>query len=93
MQTDVKSASNTVTSTFFAGPTRLKGVLVTANATAGTVTFKDGGDTGAALLTITLPANATNNPLYMDIPGEGIRFSTSLFANLSSVNAVTAFYG
>lgn len=93
MQTDVKSASNTVTSTFFNGPTRLKGVLVTANATAGTVVFKDGGETGSSLLTVTLPANATNNPLYMELPGEGIRFSTSLFANLTAVNAVTAFYG
>lgn len=93
MQTDVKSASNTVTSTFYAGPTRLKGVLATANATAGTVVFKDGGESGASLFTVTFPANATNNPLYIALPGEGIRFSTSLFANLTAVNSVTAIYG
>ena len=93
MQTDVKAASNTVSDTFFAGPARLKGVFVTANATAGTVTFKDGGATGTTLLTLTTPASATNNPFYVALPGEGIRFSTSLYANLTSVDALTVFYG
>ena len=93
MQTDVKSASNTATATYFNGPTRLKGVYVTANATAGSVTFRDGGATGTALLTLTTPASATNNPFYMQLPGEGIRFSTSLYANLTSVDALTVFYG
>lgn len=93
MQTDVKSASNTTSSTFVNSRARLKGVYVLANAAAGTLTFNDGGSTGTALLTLKTPATPTNNPFYMALPGEGILFQTSIYANLTSVDAVTVFYG
>jgi hypothetical protein len=36
MQTDVKAASNTASATFYAGPARVKGIVVTTGAAAGT---------------------------------------------------------
>jgi hypothetical protein len=92
MQTDVLSASNTTSATFFAGPARLKAVYFTGTANAGSVTFRDGGDSGTIRLTLSSIANATA-PTYMLIPGEGIRFSTNLYANLTNVAALTVIYG
>jgi hypothetical protein len=92
MQTDVLSASNTVSATFFNGPARLKAVYFTGTANAGSVTFRDGGASGDIKLTLSSIANATA-PTYMLIPGEGIRFSTSLYANLTNVSALTVIYG
>jgi hypothetical protein len=92
MQTDVLSASNTASATFFNGPARLKAVYFTGTANAGSITFRDGGDSGTVRLTLPSIANATA-PTYMLIPGEGIRFSTNLYANLTNVAALTVIYG
>ena len=92
MQTDVLSASNTASATYFAGPARLKAVYFTGTANAGSITFRDGGAGGDVKLTLPSIANATA-PTYMLIPGEGIRFSTTLYANLTNVAALTVIYG
>jgi hypothetical protein len=92
MQYDVSSASNTASATFVNGPARLKAVYFTGGANAGSITFRDGGAGGTVKLTIPSIANATA-PTYMLIPGEGIRFSSTLYANLTNVAAVTVIYG
>jgi hypothetical protein len=92
MQYDVSSASNTASATYFAGPARLKAVYFTGTANAGSITFRDGGASGGVKLTLPSIANATA-PTYMLIPGEGIRFSTDLYANLTNVASVTVIYG
>ena len=92
MQYDVSSASNTVSATFVDGPARLKAVYFTGGANAGSITFRDGGASGTVRLTLPSIANATA-PTYMLIPGEGIRFSTTLYANLVNVSALTVIYG
>jgi hypothetical protein len=92
MQYDVSSASNTASATFVDAPARLKALYFTGTANAGSVTFRDGGANGAVKLSLASIANATA-PTYMLIPGEGIRFSTDLYANLTNVASLTVFYG
>ena len=92
MQYDVSSASNTASATYVNGPARLKAVYFTGTANAGAITFRDGGAGGDVKLTLDSIANASA-PTYMLIPGEGIRFSTTLYANLVNVASLTVFYG
>jgi len=92
MQYDVSSASNTASATFVNGPARLKAIYFTGTANAGSVTFIDGGASGTTKLTLQSIANATA-PTYMLIPGEGIRFSSTLYANLTNVASLTVIYG
>ena len=95
MQTDVKSAHASAAGTLFNGPTRLKGMIVCpAASTACTVQFKDGGSTGPVLLEIDIASNTNVNTYTFDVPGEGIKFSSTLYLALSAaVTGVTAFYG
>jgi hypothetical protein len=92
MQYDVSSAANTTSTTYVNGPARLKAVYFTGTANAGAITFRDGGASGDVKLTLPSIANATA-PTYMLIPGEGIRFSSTLYANLTNVAALTVIYG
>ena len=92
MQYDVSSAANTASATYVNGPARLKAVYFTGTANAGAITFRDGGAGGNVKLTLPSIANATA-PTYMLIPGEGIRFSTTLYANLTNVATLTVIYG
>jgi hypothetical protein len=95
MQTDVRSAHLSVAGTLFNGPTRLKGLIICpAATTAATVQFKDGGSSGTVLLEIDIASNSNPNTYTFDIPGEGIKFNTTLYLALSAaVTGVTAFYG
>jgi hypothetical protein len=95
MQTDVKSSHLSVAGTLFNGPTRLKGLIICpAATTAATVQFKDGGSTGPVLLEIDIASNTNPNTYTFDIPGEGIKFNSTLYLALSaSVTGVTVFYG
>lgn len=88
-QTDVKSAQLTSSNTAYAAPTRVKAVTI-SYASGGTVVLKDGGSSGATLLSFTAPA--TNGTEHMLIPGEGIKFTTDVYAALSSATIVV-FYG
>ena len=49
-QTDVLSAVATADGTMVSGRNRLKGVVMTATTTAGSVVFKDGGSSGTTRL-------------------------------------------
>jgi len=95
MQTDVKSAHANAAATLFNGPTRLKGLIICpAASTASTVQFKDGGSSGTVLLEIDIASNTNPNTYTFDIPGEGIKFNSSLYLALSAaVTGVTVFYG
>jgi hypothetical protein len=95
MQTDVKSAHANAAGTLFNGPTRLKGLIICpAISTAATIQFKDGGSSGAILLEIDVASNSNPNTYTFDIPGEGVKFNSTLYLALSaSVTGVTVFYG
>ena len=95
MQTDVKSAHLSAAGTIFAGPARLKSfVIVGAASTASTIQFRDGGSSGLVLVEFDVVSNSNPNAVNILIPGEGVRFTTSIyFATSGSITGVTAFYG
>lgn len=91
MQTDIKSVTRTTDGTLVDQPTRIKGILLTTTTTAGTVVIKDGGASGTTRITLNTPALAEMfNAL---LPGEGVRFYTDVYVDLTDVASVTVFHG
>ncbi len=94
MQYDVKSAHLNASGTVFAQPARVKGFSICATAsTAGTLLLKDGGSSGTTLLEVDIPSNSNPNSFYTLVPGEGIRFTTDIYATLTGIASVTVYYG
>lgn len=93
MQTDVSSAYITSSgAAAYTGRIRLKGIYLNASG-AATVVLSDASG-GPTLFKIDSPASATNNPIFIPIPGEGILFQTSIYVTtLTGVNSITVFYG
>lgn len=93
MQTDVKAKSLTASGSVFGGPARVKGIVVTCASTASSLTLKDGGSSGTTVMTITTPAAAGIQNIL--IPGEGVKFDTSIYATFADANvtSTTVFYG
>jgi len=91
MQYDVSAASNTASATFVAAPARVKGLVITTTGTVGSVVLKDGGSGGTDKLTINTGGDAGVQNIV--IPGEGVRFTTDVYAALTNVTALTVFYG
>jgi hypothetical protein len=91
MQTDVLSAVATASGSMISGRTRLKGFVLTSSASAGSVVFRDGSASGTVLLTLNTPASAGFHDIV--IPGEGVLFSSGVYAVLTNVTSVTIFYG
>jgi len=92
MQTDVKSTHLTASGAVSAGRARLKGISYRGNASDGYVRLRDGGSSGAILCELDV-GTSDSFTIYVLIPGEGVLFPTSIYADLSNVNAITAFYG
>jgi hypothetical protein len=90
MQTDVKNVALAATGTLLAFSTRVKSVVITSSASAGSVILKDGGSGGTTLLEITTPAVVAFQNII--IPGEGVRFSTNVHATLANCT-ISVFYG
>lgn len=73
---------------------RVKGVYMVLGATAGSVSFKDGGSGGTELILFTTPANTTGTgSMYIIIPNDGVRFEADPYLTLTNVTSVTFFYG
>jgi hypothetical protein len=92
MQTDVKSNHLTASGTIFNGRTRFKSISYRGNGTDGYVKLRDGGSSGPILCELDV-GTSDSFTIYVLIPGEGVLFQTSLYADLSNVSAVTVFYG
>ena len=90
MQTDVKAISLAASGSVFGGRTRVKGLVITPGASAGSVAMKDGGASGTTVFTINTVANGQVENIL--IPGEGVVFNTDVYATLSNAT-VTVFYG
>ena len=90
MQTDVKAKSLSVSGSVYGTRTRVKGLVITPGASAGSVELKDGGSSGTSMFVINTVANGQVESIL--IPGEGVVFSTSVYATLSNAT-VTVFYG
>lgn len=93
MQTDVKSTYRTDDGAIFAGPARVKGILVSPATTAGSLVIKDGGASGTTVFQASWPANTTPAPFNIVIPAEGIRCETSVYADVTDLTSITVFYG
>lgn len=90
MQTDVKANSLAASGSVFGDRTRVRGMIIEPGASAGSVVLKNGGSGGTTVMTInTLAGGETFNAI---IPGEGILFTTDVYATLTNAK-VTVFYG
>ena len=87
----VLAANLTGTETLYAGPGRLRGYAWIGGATAGSLTFKDGGASGSPTLVVYTPASAAAADSVM-LPGSGIAFATDLHVTFSNAAGVTAIY-
>jgi hypothetical protein len=93
MQTDVKSAAiaaGQVDAAAFAGPARVKGIVVSIPVAGGTLTIKDGVG-GTTKFSFVAPAVAQT--LNIVIPGEGIRCERSVNVTTAAGMTATVFYG
>lgn len=90
MQTDVKAGAISATGTIYAGPTRVRGMLIIPGASAGLLVIRDGGSAGTVIFSIATIAGGT--PFSVVIPAEGVRFNTDVYAAVSNV-AGSVFYG
>ena len=89
MQTDVKAVSLAASGTVFGSRSRLRGVVIEPGASAGSVVFRDGGVSGAVVMTINTAAGG--QPFNMLIPAEGVLFYNDIYATLANAK-ITAFY-
>jgi len=90
MQTDVKAISLAASGSVYDDRTRVKGLVITPGASAGSVVMKDGGSSGTTVFTINTVANGQVESIL--IPGEGVIFNTNVYATLTNAT-VTVFYG
>ena len=92
MQTDVKGTNLVASGVVSGGPARLKAISYRGDGQAGNIVFKDGGASGTTLLELDVGTSDTFT-IYILLPGEGVRFTSSIYAALTHVSAITAFYG
>lgn len=94
MQYDVKAKHTNASGSISDQPARVKGFSICATAsTAGTLLLKDGGSGGTTLIEVDIPSNSNPNSFYTLVPGEGVRFTTSIYATLTGIASVTVYYG
>lgn len=93
MQYDVKAtaiAAAATNSAVFAGPARIKGMVVSVPSAGGTLLLKDGSG-GTTKFSFVAPAVA--GAVNILIPGEGIRCDSGIYATTPADMTVTVFYG
>jgi hypothetical protein len=93
MQYDVKAtaiAASATNTAVFAGPARIKGMVVSVPLAGGTLLLKDGSG-GTTQFSFVAPAVAT--AVTIDIPGEGIYCASGIYATTPANMTVTVFYG
>jgi len=92
MQYDVKSTHLTASGAVTSDRARLKSVSYRGDGSNGYVRFRDGSVTGAILMELDVGTNDVFT-IYLLLPGEGVLFPTSIYAELSHVSAITAIWG
>ena len=94
MQGDVLATHRNSSGTVYAQRTRVKGFSVCGVASqTGTLLLRNGGASGTVLIEIDIPANSNPNSFYVNIPQQGVLFSTNVYATLTNIASVTVFYG
>ena len=90
-QTDVNSTHRASSGAVTTDRARLKSISYRGNGTAGYVRVRDGSVTGPILVELDVGTSDTFT-IYVLIPGEGVLFPTSIYVQLSNVDAITAFW-
>lgn len=91
INSDGKATTLTTTGgAVFGGPARVIGIHFVSSATAGSITIKDGGASGATVATFATPAAVGTG--YIDLAGSPLRCATSAYAALADVTSVTVIY-
>jgi len=93
MQYDVKAtaiAAAQTNSAVCAGPSRVKGILVSVPTAGGTFTLKNGSG-GTTVFSFVAPAVA--QAVNIVVPGEGIRCESGIYATTAAGMTATVFYG
>lgn len=91
MSTDVKTSVHTSDETVVTGRTRVRGVIYTNTAVAGSITLTDDGAGGTAHITIATPAVAAGDSIMF--PGNGVLFENDVYIALVNVTSATVIYG
>jgi hypothetical protein len=92
-QYDVLSASVAAAQTdaaVFAGPARIKGMIVGVPAGGGTLTIRNGA-AGTVVFSFVAPAQAQS--LNISVPGDGIRCTNGIYVTTPANMTATVFYG
>jgi len=89
--TNVFAAHANATGTIYDGATNLGGYQIKPGGTAGTIELRDGGSSGTLLLELDITVNTA--VIATLLPGNGIRFTTSIYAVLPASAAITIFCG
>ena len=101
MDSDVKaSAPLTATGAFGTaanssiaiGRARIRAVRFVNGASAGSVVFRDGGASGAVVLTLGTAAVANEGTSHIDLPGRGILCQTSVHGTVTNTAETVIFY-
>ena len=91
MQSDAKSTTLTESGVVFGGPARIRGIYFVGGATAGTIELKDGGASGATVISLATPASAGSSN-YLELSDSPLRCEISAYAALTDVTSVTVIY-
>ena len=91
MQTDVSSTYLAASGAVTSAPARLKSLVVRGDGTAGYVKFRDGSVSGTILFQVDL-GTADTQTFSVLLPGEGVRFQTSIYADISHAAALTSIW-
>jgi len=74
------------------GRARVKAIYIVPDTTAGTVTFIDGGASGATKIVVNTKGSSTT-PDYILLPGEGLLFQSNIYIVPSAVVSTMVIYG
>ncbi len=76
-------------------PARLKSVYYIRTSTVGSLILRDGGSSGNALLTLTVPATEAgeDESNTLSVPSDGLSFKTNIYVDVTNISSVTLFHG
>ena len=89
MISDLQSKKLIATGTVFAGPGRVVGIFIFSKQ-EGSLVFKDGGSGGTTKIEL---AYKDDPGAYINLAGNGVRFTKDIHLTLTSTDAVTVFWG
>lgn len=85
---NIQAVTRTDDGSIYASRARVKGIHCTTTS-AGSIVLKDGGASGATLLSVAIGAGFSNNII---IPNDGILFERSVYLDLTNATSVTVFF-